>query len=252
MIISASRRTDIPAFYAEWFANRLREGYALVRNPMNAHMVSRVALTPDVVDCIVYWTKNPLPLLGRFDELTAIPCYVQLTVTGYGKDLEPHLPDKRGEVVPAFIELADRLGKERVIWRYDPIIFTGKYTPAYHERAFAELAGALEGHTEKCVISFVDTYRKNARALGAAGSHAIGAAELQEFCARIAGAARAHGMAIATCAEGIDLEAAGIEHNACVDRALIERILGARLKVGKDRGQRPACGCFAILKWGRK
>ena len=95
MIISVSRRTDIPAFYAEWFYNRLRAGYVLVRNPMNVHSVSKVALSPEVVDAFVFWTKNPLPLMKRLDELVEYPYYFQFTLTGYGKDIEPGLPDKK-------------------------------------------------------------------------------------------------------------------------------------------------------------
>lgn len=94
MIISVSRRTDIPAFYAEWFYNRLRAGYVLVRNPMNVHSVSKVALSPEVVDAFVFWTKNPLPLMKYLDEIAEYPYYFQFTLTGYGKDIEPGLPDK--------------------------------------------------------------------------------------------------------------------------------------------------------------
>ena len=106
MIISVSRRTDIPAFYAEWFYNRLRAGYVLVRNPMNVHSVSKVALSPEVVDAFVFWTKNPLPLMKRLDELAEYPYYFQFTLTGYGKDIEPGLPDKKQALLPAFKELA--------------------------------------------------------------------------------------------------------------------------------------------------
>ena len=124
MIISVSRRTDIPAFYADWFYNRLRAGYVLVRNPMNLHSVSKVRLTADVVDAFVFWTKNPLPMTRRLDELAAYPYYFQFTLTGYGADIEPGVPDKRSVLVPAFKDLSARLGKKRVIWRYDPIFFS--------------------------------------------------------------------------------------------------------------------------------
>ena len=140
MIISASRRTDIPAFYAEWFANRVREGFVCVRNPMNAHQVSRVSLDPALVDCIVFWTKNPAPMLEHLDAFAAYPYYFQATLTGYGRDVEGNLPDKHEVLLPAMKELAHRIGPERVVWRYDPILFNEKYTPQYHLRAVREIA----------------------------------------------------------------------------------------------------------------
>ena len=161
MIISASRRTDIPNYYSEWFYNRIKEGFLYVRNPMNFHQVSEIRITPDLVDCIVFWTKNPLPMMDRLEELKAYPYYFQFTLTGYGNDVEINLPDKKTSIIPAFRELAGRIGREKVIWRYDPIFFTGRYTVQYHLKAFRNIAEALSGYTEKCVISFLDIYSKN-------------------------------------------------------------------------------------------
>ena len=122
MIISASRRTDIPAFYAEWFFNRIKEGYVLVRNPMNYHQVSKISLSPAVVDGIVFWTKNPLPMMTRLDELREYPYYFQFTLTPYGKEMEPGLPSKKAVLIPVFRELSRKLGPDRLVWRYDPIL----------------------------------------------------------------------------------------------------------------------------------
>ena len=169
MIISASRRTDIPAYYADWFCNRIREGYVCVRNPMNFHQVSRIDLSPDVVDGIVFWTKNPLPLMARLEELRGYTFYFQFTLTPYGKDVEPCVPSKNDVILPAFQELSRRVGPERVIWRYDPILFTNRYTMDYHITFFSQLARRLEGYTRKCIISFVDLYRNtqtNMKGLG--------------------------------------------------------------------------------------
>ena len=115
MIVSASRRTDIPTFYSEWFYNRIKEGFLYVRNPMNAHQISRIDLSPDVVDCIVFWTKNPIPMLPRLDELAAYKYYFQFTLTGYGRDMEANLPDKKEKLIPAFKQLAEKIGKKRII-----------------------------------------------------------------------------------------------------------------------------------------
>ncbi len=167
MILSASRRTDIPNYYADWFMGRIREGYCCVRNPMNPRQVSRIDLAPQAVDCIVFWTKNPAGLLPRLKELRDYTYYFQFTLTGYGRDIEPNLPDKREKLIPAFRELSEKIGKERVIWRYDPIFVNEKYTVSYHLKAFEEIADRLAGYTEQVVISFVDLYakiRKNAAA----------------------------------------------------------------------------------------
>lgn len=250
MIISASRRTDIPAFYADWFCNRVREGYLLVRNPMNAHQVSRVSLDPAVVDCIVFWTNNPAPLTRRLDELAAYAYYFQVTLTGYGRDVEPHVPDKHRVLIPAFLDLSRSIGPERVIWRYDPILFNDVYTPAYHLRAFRAIAETLDGATEKCVISFVDTYAKNRGNMARLHVRELPEGELAAFATELAGIASEHGMAVGSCAEKIDLATCGIAHNSCIDRALIERLLGCPLKVGKDASQRAECGCCASVEVG--
>ena len=119
MILSVSRRTDIPAFYSDWFYNRVREGFVYVRNPMNAHQVSKVPIDPSVVDCIVFWTKNAKPMLDRLDELEKFDYYFQFTLNNYSKDIEPRVPDVE-ERLETFARLSEKIGKERVIWRYDP------------------------------------------------------------------------------------------------------------------------------------
>ncbi len=250
MILSASRRTDIPACYSEWFFHRIKEGYLDVRNPMNPHQISRIELSPRVVDCIVFWTKNPGPMLDRLEELRDYTYYFQFTLTGYGRDMEPNLPDKEKVMIPLFRELASRLGKERVIWRYDPILFSPKYSIDDHLKTFEKYSRLLCGCTEKCVISFLDLYAKNKRSMEAAGCRDLRSEELQLFAEQIAGMARVNGMVMAACSEEIDLKACGIVPNRCVDQELIERLTGYRIKAGKDKGQRPACGCIESVEIG--
>ncbi len=250
MILSVSRRTDIPAYYSEWFMNRIREGFVCVKNPMNIHQVSKIDISPKYVDCIVFWTKNAAPMLRYLDELSAYPYYFQYTVTGYGKDVEPNVPDKKTVILPAFTELARRIGSKRVIWRYDPILFTQRYTPEYHLRAFKQIAEVLNGYTEKCVISFVDLYAKNEKNIATLGTYNMPEGELGAFAGELAGIARANGMKTASCAEKIDLEKYGIEHNSCIDKQLIEEIIGARLNVKKDKVQRGECGCVESMEVG--
>ena len=250
MILSVSRRTDIPNYYSEWFYNRIKEGFAYARNPMNPRQVSKIAISRDVVDCIVFWTKNPEPMMGRLDELSAYPYYFQFTLTGYGRDMERNVPHKRDKMIPIFQNLSSRIGAERVIWRYDPIIFTKTYTPEYHLKAFHQIAGALQGFTKKCVISFVDVYAKNRKHMESLDFYEMASPGLVEFARRISEIAKANGIAVGSCAEQIDLDECGIEHNSCIDKTLIESILGCQLKAAKDKGQRLSCGCLESVDIG--
>lgn len=250
MILSVSRRTDIPAFYSEWFFNRLKEGFLYVRNPMNAHQISQIDLSPELVDCIVFWTKNPGGMLGQLEELERYPCYFQFTLTGYGRDLEANLPDKRRVLIPCFQQLSRSVGKERVIWRYDPIALNERYTMDYHQRAFLAIADSLAGYTEKAVISFVDLYDKVRRNTKEQNLRDIADGEMVELAGRLVDIARQRGMAVESCAERIDLHSVGVEHGSCIDKGLIERLLGCPLKCGKDKNQRPECGCVESIDVG--
>ena len=250
MIISASRWTDIPAYYSDWFYNRIQEGFVCVRNPMNFHQVSRISLSPDVVDGIVFWTKNPWPLMSRLEELRAYPFYFQFTLTPYGKDVEPGVPSKNDVILPAFQELSRRIGPERVIWRYDPILFTDRYTMDYHITFFSQLARRLEGYTRKCIISFVDLYRNTQTNMNGLGFATLTEKEIVELAQRLAGIAGRHHLVLETCAEQIDLSPYGIAHGHCIDRTLLEQIAGCRLTLEKDKNQRPECGCMASIDIG--
>lgn len=250
MILSVSRRTDIPNYYADWFINRIREGFLYVKNPMNDHQVSRIDLSPELVDCIVFWTKNPANLMKYLDELDRYMYYFQFTITPYDKDMERNIPDKEKVIIPCFKELSERLGKERVIWRYDPIVFTDKYTEEFHLDAFGRMAESLSGYTEKCVISFVDLYRKNSAMLNKEEKKKSDE-ELIQFAGKICKIAGENKMIMASCSEKIDLSGVGIEHNCCIDRGIIEKLIGCRLDVKKDKNQRPECGCVESVEVGK-
>lgn len=250
MILSASRRTDIPCYYSDWFYNRMKEGIVYVRNPINTHQVSEIRISPEVVDCIVFWTKNPAPMLLRLDELKDYPYYFQFTLTAYGSDIETGVPDKKDIVIPTFQTLSKKIGAKRVVWRYDPILFNDKYSPAYHLEAFAQIAGALRGYTNKCVISFVDRYAKNKKALDSLKVYDMEEVQLAAFARRLSDIARRNGMEMGSCAEKIDLESCGIRHNCCIDEKFIASIIGCQLNVGKDRNQRTECGCVESIDIG--
>lgn len=250
MIISASRRTDIPTYYSEWFMNRIREGYALARNPMNAHQVSRISLSPEVVDGIVFWTKNPAPMLDKLPQLKDFMYYFQFTLNAYEQDVEAGVPLKHKYIVPTFQRLSEMIGPERVVWRYDPILVSDKYTFDYHVKYFELLAKKLASYTQKCTISFLDMYVKTERNVAGLNIQPW-TLELQDAMAKsLAEIAHSYGLELETCAEGIELEKYGIKHAHCIDGELFAKLLGCPLKVGKDKNQRKECGCVDSVDIG--
>jgi hypothetical protein len=245
MIISASRRTDIPSYYSDWFFHRLEAGFVYTRNPMNPKQVSRISLSQDVVDGIVFWTKNPTPMLDKLHLLKDYPFYFQFTLNAYGKDLEAGIPSKNDVIVPAFQNLSQQIGPEQIIWRYDPIILTPKYTTEYHIHYFQELAKRLSGHTRKCVISFVDLYRHLGKQFTSLGER-----EIYELAGLFSDIADKYDLKLETCAEAIDLSRFGIDRGHCIDSELLERIIGQPLSLSKDKNQREECGCMSSIDIG--
>ena len=153
-------------------------------------------------------------------------------------------------MIPVFQKLAGRIGREKVIWRYDPIIFTDKYTPEYHLKAFGQIAHELNGYTSKCVISFVDLYAKNKKNMDALNSYSLPERELGAFAAQLASIAGANDIKAASCAEAIDLSACGIEHNCCIDKELVGQLTGCKIQADKDKNQRTECGCVESIEVG--
>lgn len=249
MILSVSRRTDIPAFYSEWFFNRLKEGFVYVRNPMNIHQVSKIILSPEVIDCIVFWSKNPRPMLSRLNELRHYMYYFQFTINPYDSGLEKSVPKKEG-IIATFRELSNAIGPKRVIWRYDPIIMTEKMDLDYHVHYFREIAKRLEGFTNTCVVSFVDLYRKTRNNLKDTQVNELSEKEMFDLSAQLFTIAKQYGITTQTCAEEIALESVGIKHGRCIDNALIEDLLGVKLVVSKDPNQRKECGCVQSIDIG--
>lgn len=248
MIISASRRTDIPSFYPEWFFNRIREKYVLVPNPFNPRQVSRIQLTPEVVDCIVFWTKNPAPLLKRLSGLKDFNYYFQYTITPYTTEIEHHLPDLR-QRIETFRCLSDLIGREKVIWRYDPILVNEKYTLDFHKSAFAYIASRLAGYTEKCMLGFIDHYK---HILTATNQLHIGSpcpTDIREMALAFKQNLPSD-MQLNTCTVKNDLSEVGIPAGKCIDKELIEKITGYPISARKDRNQRDVCCCIESIDIG--
>lgn len=241
MIINTGQRTDIPAFYARWFANRLRAGSVCVRNPYNPSQVSRYRLDPSVVDVIGFCTKNPAPMFPYMDLLRPYGQYWFVTITPYGRDMEPNVPDKR-RLLRDFRTLSRLVGVNAVAWRYDPILLSPRYNVEYHLRAFAQMASALEGATKTVVISFLDLYPKVRRNFPAA--RAVTEEEQITLGRAIIQIASAHGMTVRPCAEGDALSAYGADCGGCIRIRDYERAIGRRLKAPKRRGARAECSCY--------
>lgn len=247
MIVSASRRTDIPCWYTPWLMERLRAGYVLTRNPMNAGQISRVTLTPDVVDCIVFWSKDPAPLLAQLDAIDRMGYlyYFQFTLTPYGRDLERVLRSK-AEIAETFIALSKHVGRERIVWRYDPVILHDHYTLNWHKEQFHHLCQRLSAYTDTVTISFVDLYSK----LRVPGLREAAPEEMTELAAFFGGTARKFGLRCTACAEAGDFSAQGVSRASCIDKERIERICGGPLHILRDKNQRPGCGCCQSIDIG--
>ncbi len=251
MIISASRRCDIPAYFGEWFINCLSRGDVLIQNPYNQNRLSRAILTPQTVDIIVFWTKNPLPFfehLPRLDNM-GYPYYFQFTLTPYGRETERNLPDKE-ILLQAFSELSKRLGKHRVVWRYDPIIIDDNYDISYHEEQFSYMAKRLCGATNRCVISFVDSYQNVITRMGRAPKYDMSLSNIHKISEVFSGIAGQNQMELFTCAEQYHLDKYGVHHGACIDQNIIRDILGVGVADIRDKNQRPECRCLDSIDIG--
>lgn len=251
MIISASRRTDIPAFYSRWFFNRIKAGEVMVRNPMNPKQVSRISLDPGLVDAIVFWTRNPRPMLDHLDLLDRYPYYFLFTITSYGEDLEPGLPPG-DDITATFMELSRRIGRERVVWRYDPILLTDRIDENHHLRHFTAMAAKLAPYTKRCIISFLDMYNKCKRNLKGINIMDLEHHQTQQrrIGEMLAPVAKEKGIELTTCAEEIDFSDLGIGHGKCIDDRLIERISGNSLETREDKHQRKTCRCVESIDIG--
>jgi DNA repair photolyase len=252
MIISASRRTDIPALYARWLINRVRAGHCRVVNPFNPRQVSNISLKPEDVDAVVFWTRHARPLLRwlpLLDEL-GYRYYFQYTITGYGRTLEPGVPPLE-TAVSTFRDLAEQLPRGAVIWRYDPILMGDAFPPQSHLERFSLIARQLEGRTSRVVTSLVHMYRKTERRLRAvfprSGELSYDPAadpEVPELLSSLVRVAARHGMKVEACAQEQDWSALGIEKTRCVDDRVLSSLFGGEWPSSKDRGQRKQCECI--------
>ena len=241
MIINTGQRTDIPAFYSKWLANRFKEQIVCVRNPFNPEMVSRYRLSPETVDVIGFCSKNPAPFFEYMDIIRDYGQYWFVTITPYGRDIEPNVPDKH-KILEDFKTLSKMVGVNCIGWRYDPILVTDRYTTEYHLKAFEQMAASLSGYTNTVVISFIDLYEKvkrnfpEARAVSRQDQHFLGK-EMIEI-------ARDYGMVVKPCGEGQFLAEYGADCSGCMTIATYEKAIGQRLIVPNKKPARKECACY--------
>ena len=225
MILQTGFRTDILAFYSAWFANRLRAGFVLVRNPYDPQSVTRYAINPDVVDLIGFCTKNPAPMLPRMELLRPYGQYWFVTITPYGPEIEPYVPPK-AQVLQDFITLSKIVGPDCIAWRYDPIFLTDTYTAARHIAEFEQMAAVLSGYTKTCVISFIDLYEKVRRNFPQVKS--VPHTERETLGKAFIEIGRKYGMTIRPCAEGTALARYGADHGCLYCYANASRVAVAQ------------------------
>ena len=241
MIIQTGNRTDIPAFYAEWFANRLKEGFVLVRNPFNDRSVTRYVLDPSVVDLMVFCTKNPEPMLRYMDLLKPFRQYWFVTITPYGKDIEPNVPDKTA-VMRTFRRFASIVGPDNICWRYDPIFIDETWTAERHIACFRAMCETLAGSTRTAVISFIDLYEKVKRNFPEVRTVPFRIQlELTQAFVEIG---REYGMTIRPCGESKELEKAGADCSGCMTQSVFEEAIGQNLILPPNPNNRRECACY--------
>ena len=245
MILNVSSRTDIVAFYTEWFMNRYKEGFIDVRNPFNQTLVSRINFTD--VDAIMFCTKNPIPILDRLKEINK-PIIFHVTITPYKYDIEPNLPPKK-EIINAIKKLSNIVGKDNLYIRYDPILISNKYTIDYHKRAFAKICFLLDGYVNKIIVSFLDEYKNVLNNKHILAYKSLTKEDYQEIGLSFSMIAKEHNMTVKTCFEEINLVEYGFIKGECLSHELAYKLTGKSYKNWKAR-KGAKCNCVEMVDIG--
>lgn len=238
MIYNLSGRTDIIAFYYPWFKKRLQAGFVDVRHPFDERKIFRYSLRKEDVDVLVICTKNPLPILEDPKPLKDYCVLLQVTLTPYGKDLEPFVPPKK-QTIQAVKELSEFFGKDHLFIRYDPIVITEKYTISQHIASFEHLVKMLKDDVYVFIISFVDEYKNTQKN----GIRALSYQEIRELGKQFGEIAQRYGVKVQTCAETIDLDDFGIEHGLCIDPKHLTHLTGQSIEWVSEKSKRENCSC---------
>ncbi|MEI0529848.1 DUF1848 domain-containing protein [Brachyspira intermedia] len=242
MIISASRRTDIPSLHTKWFLNRLKEEYVITQNPISKNNFYKIPLNKNIVDIIVFWSKNPnIDFLKEVRDL-GYEFYLHFTITPYNKNIEKNIPDKN-LLIKNFQIISKLFGKEKIIWRYDPIILNDDFDANYHINNFKNFADNLNGYTDECIFSFVQIYSKiknNIKNINY-NDKIILIENIKEISEK-------NNIKLKSCSQ--DFDNITIEKSACIDKERIQKILGYSIKEKKDKSQRKLCNCIESIDIG--
>ncbi len=243
MFINVGARTDITNYYSEWLMNRIREGCVLSRNPFAPNKVYRYALSPNVVDCILFCTKNPEPILDKIDEIRSRGFHVFffVTITSYGKDIEPGVPDYH-QVIKSFQQLSSIVGKNNICWRYDPIFIAEKYGIEHHMKCFEEMAREISPCTNFCIFSFVQMYQKLAYTFPEL--RPVSEKDKKILLTEMGKIAKKYHLRLQSCGDGNDYTAYGIARSGCITAPIIEKAIGQKLKSIRPKPFRQGCGCL--------
>ena len=245
MILFASGRTDIPAFYSNWFINRVKAGFVDVRNPFNQKLVSRIYFSD--VDLIMFCSKNPLPMINKLDILK-VPVLFHVTITPYSKDVEPNIPDKR-LIIEGVKKLSLVLGIDNVVLRYDPIFLSDKYNVDYHIRAFDKLCKNLNGYVNKIIVSFMDEYKNVRSNKNILKYRAFTREDYKKIGEAFSKSAMDNGMSVQTCFEDEDLTQYGFVKGECLSHELAYILTGKKFKSSNVRKEKK-CECVQMVDIG--
>lgn len=245
MILNVSGRTDIVAFYSKWFLNRLKEGYADVKNPFNPNLVSRINF--DDVDLILFCTKNPIPIIDKLDDIK-IPYIFHVTITPYKDDIEPNLPSK-SDIIEAVKKISTTIGIENVYVRYDPIFISEKYNIEYHIKAFTKLCSFLKGYVKTIIISFIDNYKNVRKNLPYLKYRSFTEEDYKLIGENFSKIAKDNNMVVQTCFEERNLTEYGFIKGECMSKELAFKLTGKTYKKWQAR-KGSACNCVELVDIG--
>lgn len=242
MIINTGGRTDTVQYYSEWLLNRFKEGFVFSRNPFYPSKVTRYELTPDKVDCIVFCSKNYEPILERLNEITdKFNTYFFYTITAYNKDIEPRVPPIE-KSIETLLKLENIVGKNRIAWRYDPVLLTEKYTIDCHLKTFKNMTNQLSGHIDRCIFSFVEMYKK--LSVNMPELKPITEDEKISIACGMGEIAQKYNLHLQTCATNGNYEQFNIHPSGCMTLDILENAAGVKFKKLKHKGNRKYCNCI--------
>lgn len=245
MILNVSGRTDVVAFYSEWFWNRYQEGFLDVRNPFHAKLVSRIYFQD--VDLILFCTKNPKPILKYLEKIKK-PILFHVTLTPYKKDIEPNVPPK-GEIIESIKKISSMIGKENIYVRYDPIFINDKYTVEYHQKSFQHMCSLLDGYVSHIIISFLDDYKNVRNHKSILQYQELKERDYEKIGLSFSESAKKYHMTVQTCFEEINLVEYGFIKQDCISHELAWRMTGKIFPKWKAR-KGNQCKCVEMVDVG--